>query len=301
MMDSWKISTHYINSSFDVLDLWNFSRKHVRLQTVNGRFVKLNKFESRLNSRELKNHCVKLSPLHVYMSVLNWLFPERVGRKTKANYAVPIGGEYVIDVDSHVIHRYHRHDCSQLWGVCRDCIEISKALTISACDTIEWYYSKIAIVFSGKRGFHIHVLDFDYRDWTNFNERDPIKTHESARYRFSKVISLQTYVFDRAHFTLSVDPVGVISVPNSLNGETGLVCSYIGDKGDLELQTVDNILVKSQSIGKIYGYPEPYERDPPNTSESWEGDEILRKKSWGNSGRVTPMTPQLQRFFNNYI
>jgi DNA primase catalytic subunit len=30
-------------------------------------------------------------------------------------------------------------------------------------------------VFSGRRGFHIHVLDFSYKDWTYYNERNPIK------------------------------------------------------------------------------------------------------------------------------
>jgi len=40
-------------------------------------------------------------------------------------------------------------------------------------------YSKIAVVFSGRRSFHIHVLDFNIRDWTSYNERKPIKSQSN--------------------------------------------------------------------------------------------------------------------------
>ncbi len=30
------------------------------------------------------------------------------------------------------------------------------------------------------------VLDFDYRDWTRYNGKNPIKTQEAARFKFSK-------------------------------------------------------------------------------------------------------------------
>ena len=68
-----------------------------------GRFVKLNHFQNRLTEKDLKYYCWKLKPMHVYFSVLNWLFPERVGKKYKARYCIPLNGEYVIDVDSHLM------------------------------------------------------------------------------------------------------------------------------------------------------------------------------------------------------
>jgi len=221
-------------------------------------FVKLNKFENRINARELRDYCVQYSPAHVYFSVLNWLFPERVGKKYKANYVGPIGsGEYVIDVDSHVCHRWHKHYTSEVWNVCNGCLEISKAMAVQACEEIELYYSNIALVFSGKSGFHIHVLDFNLGDWAKRNYRNLIKSHEVARFKFSQVISLQTYCFDRSHFIVSVDPMRIITVPHTLNAETGLVCIYIGDRKDLELQTIENIVAQSQPLKELYGYPEP--------------------------------------------
>ena len=257
MLEPWRVSRFYINSKLEVPKIWNLSRKHVRIQASNGRFVKINKFRNRLNDRELRDFCIKCSPLHVYFSVLNWLFPERVGKKYKGNYAVPIGGEYVIDVDSYIANVPHRHYYSGASRICYACLEISKGLTILACERVEEYYSDIAIVFSGKRGFHIHVLDFNFRDWTYYNEKNPIKSHAVARYKFSKIISLETYVFDRAHFILSVDPMRIVSVPNSLNAETGLICSYIGNRKDLEAKSIYNLIQSSNPALSVYGYPEP--------------------------------------------
>jgi DNA primase catalytic subunit len=257
MLEPWRISRFYINSELGVPKMWNLTRKHVRIQLSNGRFIKVNKFRNRLNERELRSCCIKFSPIHVYFSVLNWLFPERVGKKYKARYAVPLDGEYVVDVDSYVFRKRHRHVHAGPTGVCYECLNISKALTIQACESIEEYYSDIAIVFSGRRGFHIHVLDFNFRDWTDYDEKNPVKSHEVARYKFTQNISLDTYVFDRAHFILSVDPMRVISVPNSLNAETGLKCLYIGNRKDLENISINALLHHSNPALDIYGYPEP--------------------------------------------
>ena len=257
MLGAWRLSRFYINSKLEVPKIWNLSRKHVRIETTTGRFVKINKFRNRLNDRELRDFCIKYPPLHVYFSVLDWLFPERVGKKYKANRAVPVGGEYLIDVDSYLRHKLHRHYSSKETGICDGCLQISKALTVSACEQVEEYYSDVAIVFSGKRGFHIHVLDFNLRDWTYYNEKNPIRSHSTARFKFSKIISLETYVFDRAHFILSVDPMRLVTVPNTVNAESGLICSYIGNRKDLEAKSIHSLVCSSNPALSVYGYPEP--------------------------------------------
>lgn len=257
MLKRWMVRRFYQNASLDIPKIWNLSRKHFRVQVFDGRFVKLNRFRNRLNERKLREFYIRLTPVHVYFSVLDWLFPERVGRKCKAKYAVPVGGEYVVDVDSYVSGLKHRHIRMGSSWVCYDCLKISKELAIQACEAIEEYYSKIAIVFSGRRGFHIHVLDFNVKDWTSYNERNPIKSHQSARYKFSMQIALETYAFDRHHFTLSVDPMRVITVPNTLNAETGLKCIYIGDRKELEKTSIYWLVYNANPALQIYGYPEP--------------------------------------------
>jgi DNA primase catalytic subunit len=169
-----EIRRFYENTTLKIPSCWNLSRKHVRIVLWNGRFIKLNGFRNPLECREVRYYCVKYAPVHVYFSVMDWIFPERVGKKYKANYAHPIGGEYVIDVDSHNVWAPHNHD--ERHPVCMECLSISKDLTLHICDVIEENYKDIQIVFSGRRGFHIHVLDFNLRDWTYYNYRNPIES-----------------------------------------------------------------------------------------------------------------------------
>ena len=167
--------------------LWNRSRKHFRVSLGEGRFVKLNKFENRLNTKDLKFYCWKLKPHHVYFSILNWLFPERVGKKYKARYCVPLNGEYVIDVDAYLVLWKHSHRLDEQWKVCQGCLDISKRMTLQLCEIIEQYYRKVAIVFSGRMGFQVHVLDFDYHDWCGYHWKDTIWCHHAARFKFTKL------------------------------------------------------------------------------------------------------------------
>jgi hypothetical protein len=82
----------YTCVDFDRYD-WRFRRKHFRIETLNGKWVKLNKQHS-LSVTWMWKAFFKYVPRHAYMSVTDYLFPERVGRKFKAKYAVPMGGDF---------------------------------------------------------------------------------------------------------------------------------------------------------------------------------------------------------------
>ena len=196
---------------------------------------------------------MKLTPVHVYMSVLDWLFPERVGTKYKAKYAVPIGGEYVVDVDSHVFLIPHDHN--RVHSICIGCLDVSWRVALHICEAIEDNYRDIHIVFSGRRGFHIHVLDFDLRDWASYNARNPIKSHEVARFMYTRYLAARCHGFDRSHFIVSTDPMRIISLPNSLNGESGLVCLSIGNRKDLERLVVEDLVART----RFTAHPELYD------------------------------------------
>jgi len=263
MLIEKEIRSYYENSPLQVPAFWDLSRKHIRIRTRSGRFVKLNKFENRLNSRALRKYCLRFAPLHVYFSVLDWLFPERVGKKYKARYCVPLNGEYVVDIDHYLLYFKHKHQPCGSHNLCVECLDMSKALTIWTCERIEEHYSDLAIVFSGKRGFHIHVLDFNYKDWSSYHPHNPIKGHEAARFRFTKLIFGDRYFYNRAHFTLSVDPMRIITVPNSLNAETGLACKHIGSRKDLEESSIHSILQNADPSLAVHGCPEPCDAGTP--------------------------------------
>jgi DNA primase catalytic subunit len=257
------IRRYYKDAPLEVPAFWNLSRKHFRIVIWNGKYLKLNKFRNRLGIRELKYYCVKYAPIHVYFSVLDCLFPERVGKKYKANYAVPIGGEYVFDVDGNNVWIPHSHD--SLNPVCRECLFNSKMITLQILDAMEENYSKIQIVFSGRRGFHIHVLDFDYRDWTRYDERNLIKSYEVARFKYSKHLASVCYGFNRPHFIVATDPMRVISLQYSLNGRSGLVCVPVGNRKSLEKLDIGSLVLKASPLQEaksltaldlVYAHPE---------------------------------------------
>jgi hypothetical protein len=177
--------------------------------------------------------------------------PERVGEKRKANHAYPIGGEYVIDIDDYLHWRPHYHYVGRD-GACCGCLAVSRNVVLRLLDKIRENYSDVHVIFSGNSGFHIHVLDFDVRDWTHYNDRDPIKTHEVARFLYTKHIKAGCGGFDRHHFTLSGDPMRVISFPESLNGQTGLMCISLGDPKSFERTGISDIIWKSKASWHFY-------------------------------------------------
>jgi len=161
------------------------------------------------------------------MSALNWLMPERIGNKRASVEAFPVGGEYVIDIDSYLNYRKHTHRITED-RVCEGCLENSKQLTERFIDEVKENYRDIRIVFSGKSGFHVHVLDFEVRDWVSYDERHPLRSHAAARFMYSTILNDAVKGFDIHHFILSADVLRVITFPGSLNSVTGLVCSYLG-------------------------------------------------------------------------
>jgi DNA primase catalytic subunit len=242
-----------------------------------GRFVKLNRFENRLTEKDLKVYCWKLKPMHVFFSILNWLFPERVGKKYKARYCVPLNGEYVIDVDSYLMPFTHKHKVDDHWYVCPYCLEMSRRLTLQLCEIIRQYYREMAVVFSRCQGFHVHVLDFDYHDWVPYRERDQIWCHQAARFKFTRLLQKQAHVFDRVHFTVSVDPMRVVTVPNTINGKTGLICRFIGSPKDLEKLTITQVIGMSKTF--LQSCPEPLE-SPLATAKGTTGAMKTRAKNF---------------------
>jgi hypothetical protein len=254
-----EIRWYYRTAPVKVPESWDLSRRHLRLETLNHKFVKLNKFENRINPLELRKYCVKYAPRHVYCSVLTWLFPERVGKKHKARYAYPVGGSYAVDIDSYLVQRHNiMHQCCRINGICKECINLSRKMALQLCEVIERYYREIHIVFSGRRGFHVWVQDFDLKDWTYYNERNPIKSNEVARLKFSSILAAQSYAFDNYHFPVSVDPMRILAVPNTLNAESGLTCQHIGDRKSLEDRSASDIVESSSLVSLLYTRSEPF-------------------------------------------
>jgi DNA primase catalytic subunit len=141
----------------------------------------------------------------------------------------------------------------------------------------------MAIVFSGCQGFHVHVMDFDYHDWVQYREEDPIWCHHAARFKFTRLLQKQTHVFDRVHFTVSVDPMRVVTVPNTVNAKTGLVCRFLGTPKDLEALTIPEIVEMSKTF--LDGYPEALECPSPKGEGTNGLMKSCAKNLWGQHSK----------------
>jgi DNA primase catalytic subunit len=170
MLSPQEIRRFYERTPLQIPELWSLSSKHFRIETPDRRFIKLNELENRLNQRELSIYCCQPTPLYIYFSVLNWLLPERVGKKYKASYCASLNGEYFIDIDGNLGMVKHEHKLEPISDECFECLGMSKRLTLQVCEAIQLYYHKTAIVFSRRSGFHVHVLDFSYEDCSPHEE-----------------------------------------------------------------------------------------------------------------------------------
>jgi hypothetical protein len=127
-------------------------------------------------------------------------------------------------------------------------LENAKELTQKVLEVLEENYRDIRVVFSGRAGFHCHVLDFNIEDWTTYNEKNPLKSLEVGRLKYTLYLAKQVpEAFDRSHFILSCDTMRVITVPESLNALTGLKASYLGKSHDFFFMEVDEILRNARS------------------------------------------------------
>jgi len=98
-------------------------------------------------------------------------------------------------------------------------------------------------------------MDFHFKDWVSYREHDPIWCHSASRYKLTRLLNKQVQAFDKYHFNVSVDPMRVITVPNTINGKTGLRCTYLGNQKDFAKLTIPEILSRSKVFSKFYRYP----------------------------------------------
>ncbi len=176
--------------------------------------------------------------------------PERVSEKSKANHAYPIRGDYVVDIDVPQLWRPWNGYATN--NIHSPGLQIAYDKTVAILDKIRENYNDIKIVFSGKRGFHVHVSDFEIRDWTHYDTSNPIKSHEVARYIYTHYLQNAIGRFSRYHFILSSDPLRIMTVPNTLNGKTGLVCFDVGTPSDFEALTLEKVVQSSDARKFFY-------------------------------------------------
>jgi DNA primase catalytic subunit len=193
------------------------------------------------------------SYVKAYCSLARYLFPERVGPLYRLHRAYPLGTDFGVDVDGYMA-------CLPLRRLVRasffeDEVEHARLLALEALDAVRQNYSRVKAVFTGRRGYQLWILDFDWRDWVS---RDPRTLRELvelmvfAKRRYAQVLTAQLAWLDRAHLRVMEDLARLFALPSTVDRRTGLAVVEV----DLERPAVEHVALAARlAAGREWGLP----------------------------------------------
>ncbi|MCC6051135.1 MAG: hypothetical protein LM580_10530 [Thermofilum sp.] len=221
----------------------NLRWRHVRLLTASG-WVKVKR---RVRSVEDLHG---FSYVKAYCSLARYLFPWRVGPIYRLHRAYPLGTEFGIDVDGYMARLPLRRLVRASFF--EDGVEHARLLALEALDAVRANYSRVRAVFTGRRGYQIWVLDFEWRDWVGSeprNLRDVVKLMALAKARYADILASQLAWIDRAHYNVMRDLTRVFALPGTVNRATGLAVVEV----DLERPALEHIALAARLAAREWG------------------------------------------------
>ena len=222
----------------------NLRWRHVRLLTASG-WVKV------------KRRVRKVEDLHgfsyvkAYVSLARYLFPERVGPIYRLHRAYPLGTEFGIDVDGYMA----RLPLRRLVRGClfEDEVEHARLLALEALDAVRVNYSKVKTVFTGRRGYQLWVLDFDWCDWVQREPRtlrDLVWLMALGKARYARVVAAQLSWLDEAHLEVMEDLTRLFALPGTVDRRTSLMVVEV----NLERPAVEHLALAARlAAGREWG------------------------------------------------
>lgn len=226
------------------------TQRHFRAKLLPKKsWVKLNR--GRTHLRGLRKALVALIPESVYISVTRWTFPERVGDRIHSRFAYPVASDFVVDIDSRMVGpwlRQHEHH----GRACLTCLRCCKYLALTVLDRVKQNYERVLTVYSGNKGFHIWILDWEMRDWAMFDAADPIRSIAHSKIRYAGVLAGDIpEILDAWHYHATIDPLRVMKCPNTLVLSTrriALPLNYL----EIEGLSVEDILWRASALRLIH-------------------------------------------------
>ena len=198
------------------------SRRQFRLavRKATGKLVFVKVQDRVRTGQALLPHLARAAPHHGYFTTSTWLDPQRLGPKDLAK--AKRGGYQVA------------HNVFLNQGLYFD-IDLKASLAEAARHLLrlrdllhaEWGFTEFKAVYSGSKGFHLYVLDFDIKDFVPAVEADPRKRedqHPVVKARFTDAAVKAGIAVDVA---VTLDPRRILRVPGSVHGKTLNLCEPV--------------------------------------------------------------------------
>ena len=173
------------------------------------------------NIETLRRWLTRFAPRHVYYSTGKWLDSQNLGPKEPRRgspgyqfaYNVFLAQELYFDID-----------------VPGD-LDEAKRWTAKLRESLEREYGfgEILLVYSGNKGFHLHVYDFDLAEWVKEISLHPaVRELQTQEVKVGIVNHLMEMglVFDA---DITVDTRRVLRLPGSVHGKTFNICQIVND------------------------------------------------------------------------
>lgn len=193
--------------------------------------------------KTLLDHLQRSAPHHAYFTTSTWLDPQRLGPR---DFKKAKRGGYPV-----------AHNVFLNQGLYFD-IDIKTSLAEAAAHLLrlrdlmarEWGFEEFKAVYSGSKGFHLYVLDFELRDFVKQVEADPRKRedqHPVVKAKFTEAAVKAGIAVDVA---VTLDPRRILRVPGTVHGKTLNLCEVV------ELTRVESFLprqIPSDGWRKLLG------------------------------------------------
>jgi len=159
-------------------------------------------------------------PVRVFWSISRWLFPKELFFSTYPNQLVRRG--LVFDIDGSAIHNIST-PCRLIPGAttCAICFKTAKQATKELLDFLAARgISKLRVVFSGRQGFHIYVLEEELRE---SDIQNLVEAVQAAGIRIDA--------------NLALSRKSVVTFPGSIHGLTMLRATPVDDLEGFTLES----------------------------------------------------------------
>jgi len=189
-----------------------FKWRQFRFMTFEGVWIKIPRPKRRIRSKtKLASIIRSIAPKHAFYTALKFLDPSTLGPREVPAYC--LGGDLVFDIDV----------LSDPTRIATDQYRVAANYTLQLTDILrELGYEDFFIVFTGFKGFHLHVPNFDPYEFLGIQPSEILRTEAEikARKQIAELIASKNIPIDQE---VTRDIKRIVRLPDTLHGKTGLL------------------------------------------------------------------------------